>query len=67
MLGVRSKSSDFIAQLCTRIGIEMEDASTDGFTGGGMSCDVRGAALTWISNALERTQALLAAALVLDT
>jgi len=67
MVHMDKDTSELIEQLCTRIGMVMEDAIMDALTVGEMSGDEREGALRRIDYALERMMALIAAARALDT
>ncbi len=59
-------TDDLIAQLCTRIGVIMEDVSVTALTVGGKSPDNRKAAIDELDGAAKRIDALVSAAKALQ-
>ena len=60
-------TSELIAQLCTRIGMIMEDASVVALTVGGLTVKERDDAIAALEAAAERISALVAAVKALAT
>lgn len=54
-------TDELIAQICTRIGMIMEDASVVALTAGGLAGEERDAAIAVLANAAERITALVGA------
>ena len=59
-------TSDLVAQLCTRIGMAMEDASPVALTFAGMDPEARESALVELEVTIRQTNAMIAAARALQ-
>ncbi len=63
---MNNDTSDLVVQLCTRIGMIMEDVSSLALTVAGMDIRERKRALTELDQEIERAIVLIAAAKALD-